>query len=91
MRKISEVLRLRAQGRSIREIAASVGVGHTAVGEYLRRAETAGLGWPLPVGVGRKSWMPGCSRRRWRCGARPVRCLSAGTRPLMLNQSRRQQ
>jgi len=52
MRKISEVLRLRAQGRSIREIAASVGVGHTAVGEYLRRAEAAGLAWPLPEGVG---------------------------------------
>jgi len=52
MRKISEVLRLRAQGRSIREIAHSVGVGHTAVGEYLRRAEAAGLAWPLPEGVG---------------------------------------
>jgi transposase len=52
MRKISEVLRLRAQGRSIREIADSVGVGHTAVSEYLRRAEAAGLAWPLPEGVG---------------------------------------
>ena len=52
MRKISEVLRLRAQGRSIREIAQSVGAGRTTVGEYLRRAEAAGLAWPLPEGVG---------------------------------------
>jgi transposase len=52
MRKISEVLRLRAQGRSIRQIAASVGAGSSTVGEYLRRADAAGLGWPLPEGVG---------------------------------------
>ena len=52
MRKITEVLRLRAQGRSIRQIAASVGVGHSAVSEYLRRAEAAGLAWPLPDGLG---------------------------------------
>lgn len=52
MRKTSEVLRLRAQGRSIRQIAASVGVGSSTVGEYLRRAEAAGLVWPLPEGVG---------------------------------------
>jgi transposase len=52
MRKISEILRLRAQGRSLRQIAASVGVGSSTVGEYLRRAEAAGLGWPLPEGVG---------------------------------------
>ncbi len=52
MKKISEVLRLRAQGLSIREIAQSVGAGRTTVGEYLRRAEAAGLAWPLPEGVG---------------------------------------
>ena len=52
MRKTSEVLRLRAQGRSIRQIAASAGVGSSTVGEYLRRAQAAGLGWPLPEGVG---------------------------------------
>ena len=52
MRKISEILRLRAQGRSLRQIAASVGVGSSTVGEYLRRAEAAGVGWPLPEGVG---------------------------------------
>ena len=52
MRKTSEVLRLRAQGRSIRQIAASAGVGSSTVGEYLRRAQAVGLSWPLPEGVG---------------------------------------
>jgi len=52
MRKISEVLCSRAEGRSIREIAASVGAGSSTVGEYLRRAEAAGLGWPLRESVG---------------------------------------
>lgn len=49
MRKIKEVLRLRwAQGLSQRQIARSCGISRPAVGEYLRRAEQAGLGWPLP-------------------------------------------
>jgi transposase len=48
MRKISEVLRLDGEGFSQREIATSVGVSKTAVREYLRRAEAAGLSWPLP-------------------------------------------
>jgi len=48
MRKITEVLRLDAEGLSQREIAASVGVSKTAVREYLRRANESGLSWPLP-------------------------------------------
>jgi len=48
MRKIREVLRLRAEGLSQRAIAQSCGIAHSTVGEYLRRAERAGLGWPLP-------------------------------------------
>jgi len=48
MRKITEVLRLRAAGMTNRDIAASTGVGKTTVYEYLARAEAAGLGWPLP-------------------------------------------
>lgn len=47
MHKIREVLRLSAAGLSKRQIAASVGVGPTAVGECQRRAREAGLGWPL--------------------------------------------
>ena len=42
MRKVREVLRLKhALGMSERLIADAVGVGKTAVGEYLRRARVA--------------------------------------------------
>jgi transposase len=51
MRKITEILRLRAAGMAERPIAASVGVGSTTVHEYLARAEAAGLSWPLPEGM----------------------------------------
>ncbi len=47
MRKITEVLRLKAAGMNIRAIAQSVGAGKTTVYEYLARAEAAGVGWPL--------------------------------------------
>ena len=49
MRKIKEVLRLKwTQDLSNRQIAKSGGIGHPTVSEYLRRAEEAGLSWPLP-------------------------------------------
>jgi transposase len=51
MRKIGEALRLRASGLSTRKIAASLGAGQSTVSEYLKRAERAGLSWPLPEGV----------------------------------------
>ncbi|MGH2627422.1 MAG: helix-turn-helix domain-containing protein, partial [Anaerolineales bacterium] len=51
MRKITEVLRLKAAGISIRDIAASVGAGRTTIFEYLARAEAAGVAWPLPEGL----------------------------------------
>lgn len=49
MRQIKEILRLRFEHKlSIREIAASCAVPASTVGDYLKRAEAAGLGWPLP-------------------------------------------
>lgn len=51
MRKINEILRLRSQGMSVADIATSVGAGRTTVYEYLARAESAGISWPLPAGV----------------------------------------
>jgi len=49
MRKIREVLRLKWEcGLSNRAIARSCSISHSTVGEYLRRAEAAGLSWPLP-------------------------------------------
>ena len=50
MRKIKDVLRLCwGQGLSKRQTARSCGLSRPAVAAYLRRAEAAGLGWPLPV------------------------------------------
>ncbi len=48
MRKIREALRLKASGLSKRKIANSLGIGATAAGGYIRRAQRAGLSWPLP-------------------------------------------
>jgi len=48
MRKIREVLRLHlGLKRSIREVARSVSVPSSTVGDYLARAKAAGLSWPL--------------------------------------------
>ena len=50
MRKIREVLRLCwANGLSKRQTAKCCGISRPAVDEYLRRAEQAGLSWPLPA------------------------------------------
>ena len=51
MRKIKEVLRLRAEGLSDRAIARSLAVPRTTVRRYRQRAEAAGVGWPLPEGL----------------------------------------
>jgi len=51
MRKIKEVLRLRAQGLSNRAIARSLKIPRTTVRRYTTRAEEAGLSWPLPEGL----------------------------------------
>src|SRR6266480_110460 len=50
MRKAREVLRLKyACGASARVIAQSVGIGRTAVAEYIRRAAVIGITWPIPA------------------------------------------
>ena len=48
MRRIKDVLRLKAAGHSRRQIANSCGLARSTVAEYLRRTEAAGLSWPLP-------------------------------------------
>lgn len=50
MRKIREILRLKSQGRSHREIARSCKAGYGTVGELLRRASKAGLSWESSQG-----------------------------------------
>jgi len=50
MRKTREVLRLKWEcGLTNRAIARSCSISHSTVGEYLRRAQEAGLSWPLPA------------------------------------------
>lgn len=52
MRKIRDVLRLGwGQGLSQRVMARSLGLSQGVVHAYLRRARSAGLGWPLPEGL----------------------------------------
>ncbi len=49
MRKVREVLRLALEaGLNQRQVARSLSLSPTTVGEYLRRTEAAGLTWPLP-------------------------------------------
>ena len=51
MRQIRDVLRLSlGQNRSLREVAESLGIGHTTAGDVVRRAREASLSWPLPDG-----------------------------------------
>ncbi len=49
MRKIRDVLRLSAEGLSIRQTASSLAIGRTTVQAYLDRARDAELSWPLPL------------------------------------------
>lgn len=52
MRITKEILRLKEQqGLSVREIARSCGVAPATVGEYLKRAQTAGISWAQAQGM----------------------------------------
>jgi transposase len=52
MRKSSEILRLKwVCSLTNRAIGRSCQISHSTVNEYLKRAETAGLKWPLPEGL----------------------------------------
>jgi len=51
VRKVREVLRLKFElGLENRQIARSCSIPHSSVANYLKRAEAAGLTWPLPSG-----------------------------------------
>ena len=70
MRKIREVLRLRADGFSEREIARSVGCARSSVQICLWRADKAGVSWPLSPDQDRRRWKRCCIRAGhpgWRC------------------------
>jgi transposase len=52
MRKLLEILRLKASGLSDRQVASSVSIARSTVAEYLRRLEEAGLSWPFAEEIG---------------------------------------
>ena len=59
MRQIQEILRLKHQNQlSLREIASSCRLALSTVGDYLKRAEAASLGWPLPEGMSEEELKP---------------------------------
>jgi transposase len=52
MRRIKDLLRLHYElGRGQREIARCLQIAQSTVHDYLRRAQRAGLSWPLPEGI----------------------------------------
>ena len=52
MRQVKEILRLKFFNQlSVREVARSCGLPVSTVGDYIQRAEAAGLGWPWPEGM----------------------------------------
>jgi len=52
MRTIKEILRLKwVCGLSDRLVSRSCSLGRATIAEYVRRAEAAGLSWPLPEGM----------------------------------------
>jgi transposase len=55
LKKIKEVIRLKYEaGLSNRAIASACRISNSTVGEYLKRAEAAGLSWPLAADLGEK-------------------------------------
>ncbi len=48
MRQLRQMLRLAGDGTSSREIAQMLGIARSTVQDNLKRAEAAGLSWPLP-------------------------------------------
>ncbi len=52
MRYVKDILRLKHHNHlSVRQIAGSCGLPASTVGDYLHRAQAAGLTWPLPEGI----------------------------------------
>jgi transposase len=77
MRHIKNILRLKHQNHlSLREIARSCGLPVSTVGDYLQRAEGAGLAWPVPENLADPDLMT-----RLRLGADSL-AASAAAKPL---------
>ena len=72
MRKMREILRLRAAGLSGRQIAAAIGSALSTVQSCLRRAEAAGLAWPLDEALTEVALEARLYRREAPRSARPI-------------------
>lgn len=59
VRKIREVLRLKAAGLSDRKIVATIGSARSTVQECVRRAHEAGIRWPLSEDLDERA-LPKC-------------------------------
>jgi hypothetical protein len=77
MRKVRDVLRLKAVGLGKRKIAASLGISATAVGGCLRRAREAGVAWPLTEEMADEALETRLYPRRLRCPMRSARNFRA--------------
>jgi len=71
VRKIREVLRLKAAGVSDRKIAAAVGSSRSTVQECLRRAREAGIAWPPDESLDEQALQERLYRRRIPASIRP--------------------
>lgn len=49
MRQLRQLLRLSADGISVRDIATMLGIARSTVQDNIERASAAGLSWPLPA------------------------------------------
>ncbi len=80
MRQIKEVLRLNKYelNFSVREIARRCAVPTITVGDYLKRAESAGILWPIPEDWRNKSWKDSWARRSRPRSRRPRRFRTGG-------------
>jgi hypothetical protein len=55
MQKIKDILRLKYEAQlSLRQLALSLSLSLGVISRYVQRAETVGLGWPLPDGISKK-------------------------------------
>jgi len=72
VRKIREVLRLKAAGFSDRKIAAAIGSARSTVQECLRRSREASLAWPLPSELDEQALQTQLYRREVPLSRRPL-------------------
>jgi len=73
MRKIREALRLHYEvGAKQREIASACNIAPSSVHEYIRRAELAGIGWPVPEDCSDKRLEELLFARNEQTGARQI-------------------